>query len=780
MLPNRILILSLLAWGILFGAASAAEAGPNKTNKRFAQTNAMADETKLLVHWLENTHYRGHPIEDIEGGHLIEEYIDTFDSHRLFFTAEEIDTFKLRFAGNITDNLEEGNLYPAFRIFEDYRDSARDRIQWIEDRLVEPWSFEAEQTFAPDRSELSWPRDLDAADELWEKRLKYELINEILGSVEPDSETEAESEAKEGEAVVSLDIDDPEDFKVLLDEAISSVGKRYTNMLRSVEAVESSEVQEMFLTTLANMYDPHSTFLSSDSLEEFAIAMQNSLVGIGAILSDIDGYCTIRELLPGGPAERSRQLDPEDKIVGVAQGRDGEMVDVIGMKLRKVVKMIRGPKGTIVRLSIRPAKGDPSERREVLLVRDQIKLTANLARAEVHEVPREDGSSTLVGVIDLPAFYGPGKALDDHSSTTHDVRELLEKLKDVGVEGIVLDLRRNGGGLLSEAIDMTGLFIPRGPVVQVRDTIGHVREFKVDGDKVAWTGPLVVLVSRYSASASEIVAGALQNHKRAIIVGDRTTHGKGTVQAVFEMNRKAYFRPQGVNLGAAKITVQKYYLPDGSSTQIEGVHADIALPSFNEYLPIGEGDLNNALIWDSIDSSPFDFATSVKGFGLQVEPALVEALRASSTERQESLEEFAYLRRNIDWFRSKQEQTDISINLSERRFTRQDDEDFRDSMDQRLDALTESAWNTEEVLLEVTLKQKEESDAIAHSGETEAAAEPEEKVVATSEEADDDDGPDFDIHLRESLRIMVDWLDYVKGSDKPGTIAAAEAASASS
>ncbi|MGF1449396.1 MAG: carboxy terminal-processing peptidase [Opitutales bacterium] len=775
MLPIRLLVFSVLVLGTVMGFVPQTEA--SSKSKRFAQTNAMADETKLLVHWLENTHYRGHPIGKIEGGHLIEEYIDTFDSHRLFFTAQEVDTFKMRFAGNITENLEEGNLYPAFRIFEDYRDAARDRIGWIEDRLAEPWDFSSEETFAPDRSELSWPLDLDQADRLWEKRLKYELINEILGSVEPAADEPEASTEEDSEAVVSLDIDNPEDFKTLLDEAISSVGKRYANMLRSVESVESSEVQEMFLTTLANMYDPHSTFLSADSLEEFAIAMQNSLVGIGAILSDIDGYCTIRELLPGGPAERSRSLDPEDKIVGVAQGRDGEMVDVIGMKLRKVVKMIRGPKGTIVRLSIRPAKGDPSERREVILVRDQIKLTANLAKAEVHEVPHEDGTSTLVGVIELPAFYGPGKALDDHSSTTHDVRELLDKLKDMGVEGVVLDLRRNGGGLLSEAIDMTGLFIPRGPVVQVRDTIGHVREFKVDGNKVAWNGPLVVLVSRYSASASEIVAGALQNHRRAIVVGDRTTHGKGTVQAVFEMNRKAYFRPQGVNLGAAKITVQKYYLPDGSSTQIEGVHADIALPSFNEFLPIGEGDLSNALIWDSIESSPFDFDASVKGFGLPVQPELVEALRASSAERQESLEEFAYLRRNIDWFRSKQEQKEISINLSERRFNRQDDEDFRDAMEARLDALTEMAWAAEEVLLEVTLKQQEESDAIQNGEKPlETSAESEEAIA----EADEEDGPDFDIHLRESLRILVDWLDYVKGVDSPGTIAAAEASSTSS
>ncbi|MGF1484577.1 MAG: carboxy terminal-processing peptidase [Opitutales bacterium] len=777
MLPIRTRILVLFALFGTFLLAAQADAGPPTKQgvKRFSQSNAMADETKLLVHWLENTHYHGHPVSDIEGGHLIEEYIDTFDSHRLFFTQKEVDGFKLRYAGNITENLEEGNLYPAFRIFENYRDAARERIDWIQNRLEEPWSFETDETFAPDRSELKWPNDLKQADRLWEKRLKYELINEILGSVDPDMDEEADS--------VSLDIDNPDDYQKLINEAVSSISKRYGNMLRSVEGVESSEVQEMFLTALANMYDPHSTFLSADSLEEFAIAMQNSLVGIGAILSDIDGYCTIRELLPGGPAERSRNLDPEDKIVGVAQGHDGEMVDVIGMKLRKVVKMIRGPKGTIVRLLIRPGEGDPSERREVLLVRDQIKLTANLAKAEVHEVPTEDGGTALVGVIDLPAFYGPGKALDDHSSTTHDVRELLNKLKGMNVQGIVLDLRRNGGGLLSEAIDMAGLFIPRGPVVQVKDTIGHVREFKVDSGNVIWDGPLVVLVSRYSASASEIVAGALQNHRRAIVVGDRTTHGKGTVQAVFEMNRKAYFRPQGVNLGAAKITVQKYYLPDGSSTQIEGVHADIPLPSFNEFLPIGEGDLNNALIWDRIDSSPFDFSTSVTGLGLPVEDGLVQALRASSAERQQSLDEFAYLRRNIDWFRSKQEQKEISINLNKRRSTRQGDENFRDSMDARLEELSEMAWVREEILLEVTRKQKEESDALLTDEDAEPAPELaaiEAETEAMDEEAEEADEPDFDIHLRESLRILVDWLEYVEDQQDSGTIAAAPAENTSS
>ncbi|MGE9292616.1 MAG: carboxy terminal-processing peptidase, partial [Puniceicoccales bacterium] len=673
-----------------------------------------------------------------------------------------------------------------------------------------------------------WPASTAEADALWERRLKFEIVNEMLGELPNDKEPETITENTavtfettiEGEPALPEELksevevtnkDDstekvaietkasdgtsPEtetvnveetttefDYDKALAEAKENVGKRYERLGKWVDEIEPTEVQEIFLTALTHQYDPHSTYMSADTLEEFAIAMRNSLVGIGALLGDIDGYCTIRELLPGGPAERSRELDPEDQIVGVAQGEDGEMVDVIGMKLNKVVKMIRGKKGTIVRLLIKPAGGDPSERRVVSLVRDEIQLTAKLARAEIFEVPHGD-KTIPIGVIELPAFYGSGESTDNHSSTTEDVEELIGKLKDAGVEGIVLDLRGNGGGLLSEAINLTGLFIPVGPVVQVKDYIGHVQEYLDQDPKVAWDGPLLVLVSRYSASASEIAAGALKNHGRALIVGDMETHGKGTVQAVFEMARSNFLSMIKPRSGAAKVTIQKYYLPDGTSTQLKGVTSDIILPSLNAYLPIGEGELHNALAWDSINSLEWNYDLSPTQKNSLIDTALIDNLRSLSETRQGSLEEFSYLKENIDWFRDRQEQKEFSLNFDFRRSKRENDLIYRDEMEDRLEVLSEKNFDSREILLSVAEEQKAEHDSIVAEREAAKAAlettvsdepgaiaettiseevsvEKDGDKVAISEEMDEEEEeiPLFDIQLREGLRIMADWI----------------------
>jgi len=740
-------ILTLVALAASMVAACGAPVDPSE----FVTKSTMRDETKEVIDRLERSHYLGKDIDELDNNQFIEDYMTDWDSQRMFFLQADVMEFQRRFGPSLDKLLNGGHLMPAFEIFLRFRESVESRVRWVEARLEKPFEFTSQRTYAPDRSEAEWPATLAEATSLWENRLQFEMLNELLARLEPGTDLDDLSEISPEVAKARSDMLEPldgdssekaESLEVAMVKARENIAKRYDRLLDWVQEVEPIDVQEVYLTALTHQYDPHSTFMSADTLEEFSIAMRNSLVGIGAVLSDEDGYCTIRELLPGGPAERSGKLKPEDQIVGVAQGEGGEMVDTIGMKLSKIVKMIRGKKGTTVRLKIRPGEGDPSVRRIITLTRDEIKLTAKLAKAQVFEVPAGD-RTIPIGVIDLPAFYGSGEPGSGYNSTTEDVEELINKLKSIGVEGIVLDLRANGGGLLSEAIRLTGLFIPVGPVVQVRDYVGQVQEFLDDDPKVAWEGPLMVLVSRFSAAASEIAAGALKNHNRALIVGDEETHGKGTVQAVFDMNRGgSWFSSLRPRKGAAKVTVQKYYLPDGSSTQIEGVKSDIVLPSINGFLAVGESEFPNAMAWDSIDSLEWDYSQYDGGIG--VNQAIVDQLKTRSTIRQNELEEFVYLQRNIDWFKERQEKKEFSLNLSERRERRALDNEFRDRMEARFDELAALNFESSDVLLDLTIKQSEEHDALV--------------AAQGIEEETEEKEPSFDIQLREGLRIMADWI----------------------
>lgn len=638
---------------------------------------SMEAETRLALEHIQSYHYTKKSLARVDSEELLTSYMADLDYSRLFFLESDKEEILLRFEETLKPvYLSRGDLFPAFEVFEIYRDRALSRLEWVFDRLEGEFDFSTDETYRPDRSEMDWPVDMAEADSLWERRLKYDLLQEILADQ-------------------------------TIEQAKEKVRRRYTRSQKFIRDIEPFNVQETFLTAFAHLYDPHSNFLSWDSLEEFSISMRNSLVGIGALLRDEDGFCVLQELIAGGPAELSGQLHPGDKIVEVAQTKNGERVDVIDMKLRKIVNMIRGEKGTEVQLTVIPADAsDPSERKLVRLIRDEIKLTANLAKAEVHTVPLSDSRSVAIGVIDLPSFYGAGLGEEGTSSTTEDVEELLHKLTAVGVEGIVLDLRRNGGGLLSEAISLTGLFIPRGPVVQVRDTLGRVREDWDRDPKVAYEGPLAVLVSRRSASASEIVAGALQNHRRAIIIGDSSTHGKGTVQAIFELAKSVRFNPfaKAPQLGATKVTIQKFYLPNGDSTQNEGVSSDITIPSINDFLPIGESDLDNALVWDSIDPLEWDPDDSQIKDGPRIDQRLIERLRDRSAQRLETLDEFRFLKEHIAWFKDRQEREEIPLNLELRREQREADKAFKEEMDKRREDLAaDHSFPVEEVLLNVSV-----------------------------------------------------------------------------
>ncbi|MFP6885998.1 MAG: carboxy terminal-processing peptidase, partial [Opitutales bacterium] len=421
---------------------------------------------------------------------------------------------------------------------------------------------------------------------------------------------------------------------------------------------------------------------------------------------------------------------------------DGEFVDVVDMKLSKIVELIKGPKDTVVRLFIKPAK-NPTDRKPVSITRDRIKLTANLASATIHDVSAPEGDRTLpVGVIELPSFYGaaPGEA---KAKASDDVEELVAKLKELGAEGIVLDLRRNGGGFLSEAVSLAGLFISRGPVVQVKNTDGKIRKKFDFNPKIVWEGPLALLVSRYSASASEIVAGALQNHKRALIVGDKATHGKGTVQSMIEMNAPYLYALKSDKRSAAKITIQKYYLPSGTSTQNVGVKTDVAMPSINEFLPIGEADLPHAMEWDEIPA--VNYRRPAEEFRIVSEDA--KRLLDASRKRQKEEEEFAHLQKNVDWYKGKREQKKFSLNLGKRLEDKAKDQAFSKKLDEEMKQLADKSFPAQRIRLDVVRRQDQRSREVRG-----------EKIEAEGVAEKMDSPSDLDIRLHESLRIMADWI----------------------
>ena len=718
----------------------------------FQTTNKMRFETKFVVERLGNMHYLRRGIESLDSQQFIENYLESFDRGKYHFTQPLIEGIHDRFGEASNYYIRQGNLYPAFEIFKQFHRDALARYDWIERELDKEYTFDKTESFNPDRSDEKWASSAEELDKIWRLRLKYELLNEILQETIPIGEKgNADENLTIDHENITLNSDKTSseediqsqkpDFKDVIitpevvEKAKAALRKRYDRWQKRLLEFEPVDIQEIYLTALAQTYDPHSTFWSTDSLEDFTISMQNSLVGIGALLEDVDGKCVIKKLIPGGPAKASKLLEAGDTITAVASEEGDEFVDVFDMKLRNIVKLIRGKKGSVVRLQINPAEADdPSVRKVVALERDEVKLTANLASARVFPI-EEDGQPVKVGVIELPSFYGAEQG--KQGGTTHDVKALISMLKEQNVDGIVLDLRFNGGGLLSEAVGVTGLFIESGPVVQIKESTGNISR-QVDYNKeVAWEGPLIVLTSRHSASASEIVAGALRDYERAIIVGDSSTHGKGTVQQVIQISSGsgllAQFRQNREQYGAAKVTIQKFFLPSGASTQNKGVPSDIVLPSVNEFLPIGESDLDNALPWDEISPS-YDFSkiniAEKPGYIL---PSVKTSLLQKSEARAQSLPEFRYLKDTINWWKEKDEQKDISLNFDLRKEQKIHDKHIRDQLEVLKDELEKEKFTFEKVVLPSAEQQE-------------------------PEEEDEDEEFTLDVPLRESLRIMNDWL----------------------
>ncbi|NND99189.1 MAG: carboxy terminal-processing peptidase, partial [Pirellulaceae bacterium] len=519
----------------------------------------------------------------------------------------------------------------AFDVFRRFTQRVDERVAVAQELLNSDFDFNREETIVIDPETAAYAKDPQEARDRWRRQIKYALLD--LKEQEKDS-------------------DDKEEVV----DAIDRLKRRYSRYARRWKQTDSDDLLEMYLTAVTMGYDPHSTYMSPGTLDDFQIQMRLNLEGIGAALREKDGNTVVTSVIPGGAADKHGKLKPDDVIISVGQGDEGEMVDIVEMPLQDVVDLIRGNAGTTVRLEVKP--GGAGTKVVYKIVRARVELEESAARGEVIDHKMANGASKKIGFIKLPSFYldmeGARLQKRDFRSSTRDVRRILDDFKAQGVQGVVLDLSKNGGGSLTEAINLTGLFIDRGPVVQVKNSDGTVQQYADEELGTAWDGPLVVLTSKFSASASEIFAGAIRDYKRGIVVGDPATHGKGTVQTLMDIGQQL-FRNNRQNFGALKVTLQQFYLPDGESTQRHGVPADIVLPSITQKMDVGEGDLKYALKHDRVEKTRHDMYSMAPD-------DLISQLRKNSEERVSKDKEFVDLIRRVELYVAQKEQASVSLN----------------------------------------------------------------------------------------------------------------------
>ncbi len=605
---------------------------PHTTTVAGGPLTAAAHEKEIAfiaARMLTQFHYSKHQLDDEISSRWLDNYIDQLDPNRSVFLQSDIDGFQ-SFRTELDDAVTSRppSVEPALAVYERYRQRMGERIAVVRMTLAGPIDLTDRESFVPDREEagLTWPATTEEANEWWRQHVEDVFIGEVLaaeGSDEPATES----------------------------EIASKLARRYDRLDKDIHDMEAVDVLEVWLNALGQAFDPHSGWFKPARSDDFDIDITNSVEGIGAQLGTDDEHTVIEDIIDGGPAAKSEKLEKKDKIIGVAQG-NAEFVDVVGMRLDKVVQLIRGPKGTEVRLQILHA-GAPSGHVEVVsLVRDRV--VVGQAESEIKEV----GGHKL-GVVTLPNFYVEPDDYKNGLRAATVTGRLLRELDAAGVEGVILDLRRNGGGSLVEAIEVAGLFLPGGPVVQIRGRDGDIEALHDTDPTVSWGGPLVVLVDPTSASASEIVAGALQDYGRAIVVGGAQTHGKGTVQQLLDVDPHLSARhPAGVG-GRMKLTIQKFYRVSGGSTQSRGVASDVILPTWWDGLEVYESDLDYAMPWDRIPPAPHVRTGDPT--------TLVPELRAKSEARVAAGEDFNLLERKIAERHRMEDQREVSLVLADRR-----------------------------------------------------------------------------------------------------------------
>lgn len=613
--------------GWVFGLATIAALGG--LARTYADLVAPTAEdrriTLAVTNYMRDGHISRHDLNDEIAERMMENFLKTLDPQKAFFYQSDIDEF-LRHTTELDDQVKRGNVDFAFTVFGVFLQRLDERVAWIDQLLAMPFDFSVEEEFVRDPDAAQYPKDAAAAEDLWRKKIKYDLL--VLKA----------TEKLEGQ------------------EARDKLGRRYHGLQKRMHQEKNHDLLEWYLTAMTTAYDPHSTYMSPTTQENFEIMMRLNLQGIGAQLQYDDGYTIINKIIPGGAADKDGRLKKKDRIVGVGQGRDGPIEDVVDLSLNETVERIRGEKGTVVRLQVVPFGS--TEKQIVEITRAQIELKESEARGEIIERQR-DGRTYKVGFISLPSFYmdmeGARLGLPNFKSTTRDVAAILENFRQERVEAVVLDLRFNGGGSLTEAINLTGLFIDKGPVVQVKDKDDNRQKYEDLDPGVAWDGPLVVLVNKFSASASEIFAGAIQDYHRGLIVGDPQTHGKGTVQSLLDLGRQLFPIPNAPPLGALKLTMQQFYRPNGDSTQNLGVQSDIVLPSVTAELEVGESDLDHALPFDRINAARFAVVNDV-------DKPSIERLRELSKERCEQSPDFKKVTARALRYRENKDRKTVSLN----------------------------------------------------------------------------------------------------------------------
>ncbi|GAB2783411.1 carboxy terminal-processing peptidase [Halomonas shantousis] len=611
--------LSLAAWraaalSLLVMLSAPALAGPTPTD---VQNQAAVEVAESLRYG----HYADVNFDDQWSQNALTRFLNLLDPQRAYLLQRDVDAFSdLR--TSLDDAISDGDLNRVYALYNRYQERLEARLEWLLARLDEglDYDYEGNDRIALDREDEPWAQTEKALDELWDKRLKN--------------------------AALTLSIGDQEN-----DDIAETLHERYANQLSRIRQTNAEDVLVLFMSAVTGTIDPHTEYFSPQQSESFDIQMKLSLEGIGALLQNEGEYVKVSSLVPGGPADKSGVLQPADRIVAVGQGDDGEMTNVVGMRLDEVVELIRGPKGSTVRLDIIPAKAvDVTRSHVVEIVRDTVKLEDQAAKSEIVTLTR-DGSEHKIGVIDVPAFYVDFDAWqageEEYRSTTRDVAKEIESLKEQGAEGIVLDLRNNGGGALQEANSLIGLFIDRGPTVQVRDARGRISLYGDTESGALYEGPMAVLVNRLSASASEIFAGAIQDYGRGLVLGTRT-FGKGTVQTLNDLSH-----------GQLKLTRAKFYRISGESTQHRGVEPDLLFPRLIDPDEIGESALDNALPWDHV--RPVQYR-------LYGEPwRYRETLEDLHDKRVAQDADFTYLERQAELAkRLREQQNSVSLNREQR------------------------------------------------------------------------------------------------------------------
>lgn len=582
--------------------------------------------TNIVTLLMQDQHLARRPLNDEVSTRAFNLFIKGLDPLKLYFYQSDIEEFG-RYENYLDDMLKKNDTSFAYVVFKRFLKRVDERVAMVNEVLGQELDFTVDEFMVTDADLRHYATSETEALDFWRQRIKYDLL--VL-----------KSEETEG------------------DEAVEKLQRRYKSFGRRMKQFDNDELLEAFLTAFTTSFDPHTNYMSPTSLDNFRIALGLKLEGIGAQLQDRDGKTIVAKVVPGGAADKNGKLKEEDEIVSVGQGKDGEMVDIVGEKLNDVVKKIRGDAGTIVRLGVIPTDGTEVVIYEI--IRAKIELDDSAAQGEVFEIgSKPDGTPYKLGVIDLPSFYmdmeGARSNQRDFRSTTRDVKKILEKFKSESTDAVVLDLRRNGGGSLTEAINLTGLFIDEGPVVQVKGIDNRVQHYDDLDPGMAWDGPLVVLTSKFSASASEILAGAIQDYKRGLIVGDEATHGKGTVQSLLDLGSQLIGGPEPPNLGALKITMQLFFRPNGDSTQRRGVLSDVVLPSITNYMDVSESDLDYAIDFQRVRRTPYNPVDLVS-------PDLLSKLRSQSDTRRRQSEDFAKLLKRIESYRKQKAKKQVVLN----------------------------------------------------------------------------------------------------------------------